>query len=185
MKRHFFVTEDLDDLQLVEQELQALGVDKPHMHVLSNDDTQVQLHHLNDVEAVLRKDVVRSTEIGAVVGVVAAAVVLLVAYLSGATTSAAGWTPFVFLSIVMLGFCTWEGGFLGIQETHHDFKRFKNAIDSGKHIFFVDIGVEYESVLNEVADAHPTLRNAGEGQGRPALVVGAQKRWNNFMTVMP
>ena len=58
-------------------------------------------------------------------------------------------------------------------------------MDSGKHIFFVDIGVEYESVLNEVADAHPTLRNAGEGQGRPALVVGAQKRWNSFMTVMP
>jgi hypothetical protein len=185
MKRHFFVTEDLDDLQLVEQELQARGVDKPHMHVLSNHDSQVQLRRLNDVEAVLRKDVVRSTEIGAVIGVVAAAVVLLVAYLSGAASSAAGWTPFVFLAIVMLGFCTWEGGFLGIQETHHDFKRFQNAMDAGKHIFFVDINLEHETILNEVADAHPTLRNAGEGEGRPALVIGAQKRWNSFMTVMP
>jgi hypothetical protein len=185
MKRHFFVTEDLDDLQLVEQELQARGVEKPHMHVLSHNDCQVQLRRLNDVEAVLRKDVVRSTEIGAVVGVSAAAVVLLVAYLSGATGSAAGWTPFVFLSIVMLGFCTWEGGFLGIQETHRDFKRFNNAMEAGKHIFFVDIDSEHKSILYEVADAHPTLRNAGEGEGRPALVVGAQKRWNSFMTTMP
>jgi hypothetical protein len=122
MKRHFFVTQDLDDLELVEQELQARGVDKPHMHVLSNDDSQVQLHHLNDVEAVLRKDVVRATEIGAVIGVVAAVVVLLVAYLSGATNTAAGWLPFIFLSVVVLGFCTWEGGFIGIQTTHQDFK---------------------------------------------------------------
>ncbi|MFQ3323345.1 MAG: hypothetical protein ACI90U_001165 [Pseudomonadales bacterium] len=44
----------------------------------------------------------------------------------------------------------------------------------GKYIFFVDINAEYETILNEVADAHPSLRNAGEGQGRPALVVGAQ-----------
>jgi|TARA_B110000902_G_C14277711_1_gene575525 hypothetical protein len=185
MKRHFFVSQDLDDLELVEQELQARGVDKPHMHVLSNDDCQVQLHHLNDVEAVLRKDVVRATEIGAVIGVIAAALVLLVAYLLGATNTAAGWLPFILLSIVVLGFCTWEGGFLGIQATHHDFKRFQNAMDSGKHIFFVDINAEDETILNEVADAHPRLRNAGEGQGRPAIVVGAQKRWTSFMTSMP
>jgi hypothetical protein len=57
---------------------------------------------------------------------------------------------------------------------------------------FMFEGVEFnfsvfgsKSILYEVADAHPTLRNAGEGEGRPALVVGAQKRWNSFMTTMP
>ncbi|MFQ3323346.1 MAG: hypothetical protein ACI90U_001166 [Pseudomonadales bacterium] len=84
------------------------------MHVLSNEDSQVQLHHLNDVEAVLRKDIVRATEIGAVIGVVAAVVVLLVAHLSGETNTAAGWLPFILLSVVVLDFRTWEGGFLGI-----------------------------------------------------------------------
>ena len=185
MKRHYFISEDLDDLEQVEQELQRKGVDRPHMHVLSDDDSQVHLHHLNDVEAVLRRDVVRSMQLGAVVGVVAAVVVLLVAYFSGATETVVGWVPFIFLAIVMLGFCTWEGGFLGIQDTHHDFKRFRNALKNGKHVFFVDINDDQVSTLNEVADAHPALRNAGVGNGRPAAVVGAQKRWKDFMTAMP
>ena len=35
MKRHYYISEDLDDLERVEQELQGKGLDKPHMHVLS------------------------------------------------------------------------------------------------------------------------------------------------------
>ena len=185
MKRHYYITEDLDDLELVEKELQDRGIDRPHMHVLSDDDSQVHLHHLNEVEAVPRRNVVRAMQIGAMVGVLAASAVLTIAYVTGATNTAAGWVPFIFLSIVMLGFCTWEGGFLGIQAPHHDFKRFKNALKNGKHVFFVDIDQAQEQALAEVAEAHPHLRDAGTGIGRPALVISTQKRWKDFMTAMP
>ena len=104
MKRHFYISENLDDLEAVEHELEGSGVATPQMHVLSQNDADVQHHHLNEVEAVLKKDVVHSMEMGAVIGVIAASIVLLVAYFAGWTESAAGWMPFIFLSVIILGF---------------------------------------------------------------------------------
>ena len=80
MKRHFYISDDLDDLEIVERDLEAAGVTTPQIHVLSEDDAGVEEHHLHNVEAVLKRDVVHGTELGAVVGVVAAAVILLLAW---------------------------------------------------------------------------------------------------------
>ncbi len=73
MKRHYFLSDDLDDLDRCEADLLAAGLDTPQIHVLSRDDAGVANHpHLTPVEAVLKKDVVRGTEVGAVIGVLTA-----------------------------------------------------------------------------------------------------------------
>ena len=87
----------------------------------------------------MKNDIVHSTIRGAVVGLCAFVLVLSVAYFAGWTQSAAGWMPFIFLAVVLLGFCTWEGGLRGIQKPNHDFARFEQALRDGKHIFFVDL----------------------------------------------
>ena len=114
MKRHYYISNDLDDLEIVERDLESAGVSTPQIHVLSEDDSGVETHHLHEVEAVLKQDVVHGTEIGAVVGVIAAAAILLLFWLSGLTETYT-WVPAIFLSVIVLGFCTWEGGFIGIQ----------------------------------------------------------------------
>ena len=185
MKRHYYISEDLDDLDHVEDELEKLGVATPQMHVLSRDDAGVaQREHLHPVEAVLKKNVVRGTEIGAVIGVVAAVLIVFLAYISGAS-EAVGWVPFGFLAVVVLGFCTWEGGLFGIQEPHQDFKRFEQDLDAGKHIFFVDVSAEQESVLSKIVAAHPGLQHAGEGDATPAVVVEAQKKFQETIQTLP
>ncbi len=185
MKRHYFITDDLDDLDHVEDELERAGFSTPQMHVLSRDDAGVATRpHLHPVEAVLKKDVVRGTEIGAVIGVVLAAVVLLAAYMTGVTATV-GWVPFVFLAVVVLGFSTWEGGLFGIQEPHADFVRFQEDLDAGKHVFFVDIDDEQKSLLDQVVSSHPRLQYAGEGAATPAVVVKAQEKFNEAMQTLP
>lgn len=185
MQRHYYISENLDDLESIEQELEGNGIATPQIHVLSNDDADVQNHHLHEVEAVLKKDVVHSMEMGAIVGAVLAALVLGVAYFAGWTESAAGWVPFIFLSVVLLGFCTWEGGFKGIQEPHHQFKRFENALRRGKHVFFVDVDPNQEPALERVVKSHPGLKPAGLGDSTPRWVVQAQKKWTGFVDTMP
>ena len=185
MKRHFYITEDLDDLEVVEKELENNGVDTPQFHVLSQNDADVENHHLHEVEAVLKKDVVHSMEWGAVIGVIAAAALLLVAYFSGWHESPAGWVPFIFLAIILLGFCTWEGGLFGIQEPHYQFKRFQDALKQGKHVFFVDVTDNQESILAKITNAHPKLQMAGEGEATPEWVVEWQKNWKGFVRQMP
>ena len=184
MKRHYFISDDLDDLEIVERDLESAGVTTPQIHVLSEDDSGVELHHLHEVEAVLKKDVVHGTELGALVGVIAAAAILILAWLSGLTETYT-WVPAIFLSVIVLGFCTWEGGLIGIQEPHIDFRRFQDDLHQGKHILFVDVDPEQENILRNVVNQHPKLKDAGEGSSTPRWVVGAQQKFTRFMQLAP
>jgi hypothetical protein len=184
MKRHYYVSDDLDDLEVVERDLEAAGVHTPQIHVLSEDDAGLEEHHLHKVEAVLKRDVVHGTEMGAVVGVIAAAAVLALAHFSGLTETYT-WVPAIFLAVVVLGFCTWEGGLIGIQEPHVDFKRFDEDLKAGRHVLFVDVDPEQEETLRKIASQHPKLSAAGEGTATPRVVVKAQEKFSGIMKTLP
>ena len=184
MKRHYYISDDLDDLELIEKQLEAAGITTPQIHVLSKDDSGVQLHQLHQVESVLKKDVVKGTWLGAVVGVIAAIAVLILAWKTGLTETYT-WIPAIFLSVIILGFCTWEGGLIGIQEPHADFKRFEKDLRQGKHILFVDVDPEQESIVRNIVGAHPKLQDAGEGTSTPRWVVTAQNKFARFKKLAP
>jgi len=184
MKRHYYLSTDLDDLEIVERDLEDAGVTTPQIHVLSLDDQGVEEHHLHNVEAVLKKDVVRGTELGAVVGVIASGAVLAIAYFSGLTETYT-WVPAIFLAVIVLGFCTWEGGLIGIQEPHVEFRRFQDDLEAGKHVLFVDVDPEQEETLQKVVSAHPKLTAAGEGSATPRVVVRGQDTFHKFMKTAP
>jgi len=153
--------------------------------VFSETAAAVELHHLHEVAPVLKSDVVHATEIGAICGVIGAVLVLAVAYFMGWTDSTAGWIPFIFLAVVVLGFCTWEGGFIGIQQPNVNFKRFQQLLHQGKHVLFIDVTPEQEAVLKKVIARHPKLQNSGEGEATPGWVVRSQQLFRRFVKTMP
>lgn len=185
MLRRYYISNDLDDLETVEKELEQQGLDSEQIHVLSNQDANVELHQLNEVSSVLKSDVVHATVLGAVFGVLCAGLVLLTAYLLNWTASSAGWVPFIFLAVVVLGFCTWQGGFIGIQEPNVNFKRFQGILEQGKHVLFVDIEPKQEKLLKKVVRRHPRLELAGSGGATPGWVIQAQVYFRRFMKAMP
>lgn len=180
MNRHFYISDNLDDLETVETELEASGISTEQIHVLSDRDADVEQHHLHDVNSLMKQDVVRSGEIGAVVGIPLAVLVLGGAYLAGWTESAAGWMPFIFLTVVILGFCIWEGGFFGIQVPNVHFRTLKEKIKEGEFIFFVDVEPEQETILDRVIEHHPQLKIAGTGVAAPHWIVAWLYRWHQF-----
>ncbi len=184
MKRYYFIGEDLQLLETVERELEQEGLTTPQIHVLSEDDAGVETRQLNRVEAVLKKDVVRATKKGAVVGAVGAVAVLLVAWATGISEHYT-WVPAIFLAIVVLGFCTWEGGLIGIQEPHVDFRRFQGQLDAGKHILFVDVEDEQVESMRRVMQGHSGIETAGEGPATPRFVVRFQDKFSTFMKLAP
>ena len=101
MLRHYFISDDLTDFVKIEYELQQHGIDAPQVHVLSDNDAAIELHRLHEVAPVLKSDVVHATEIGAVIGVIAALFILDLAYILGWTETTAGWIPFIFLAVVV------------------------------------------------------------------------------------
>lgn len=180
MKRHFYISNDLDDLDRIEQELENKGVHKPQIHVFSKDDTAVETHdHLHNIESVFKKDLVHGTITGAWVGVVIAGLVLIVTSYTSWPESYT-WVPFIFLAIVLLGFSAWVGGLVGIESPNRDFKRFEQQLREGKHVFIVDVDPEQENVLDSVVEAHPGLQLAGTGKAPPRWVVMGQHNVQKF-----
>ena len=175
--RHYFISDSLDDLEVFEEQLEAAGVSTPHIHVLSSNDADVEKHsHLNQVQSFMKSDLVHSTTRGAIVGIAAFVLVLAVAYFAGWTETAAGWMPFIFLAVILLGFCTWEGGFSGLQKPNHNFVRFEQALKDGKHIFFVDLEPSQEAILEKLLKAHPRVELAGTGVSAQHWIVALRQK---------
>jgi len=184
MDRYFFISGDLDDMDRVEKELENAGVTTAQIHVLSKDDEGVARRDLHEVHDFMKTDVVRSGLRGAILGVIAATVVLLFAYYSSATDSV-GWLPFVFLSIVLLGFCTWEGGFFGFQVPNAQFKQFEEVLAQGWHVYFVDVNEGEVAVLQGVTDRHRGLKPAGMGSSTPHWLIDWQNQFKKFVHWAP
>lgn len=184
MKRHFYISNNLDDLELLENELQSQGISRPQIHILSNNDAELEKHHLHQVESLFKKDVVHSTKIGFMVGLVVAALVLGTVYVLGLVEGYL-WIPVFFLAVILLGFCTWEGGLIGIQEPHHEFKKFQKLLEHGKHLLIVDVSPAQENLLGSIIKSHPRVKAAGLGGNVPDWLIGAQKQWGKFTRWAP
>ena len=170
--RYYFISDSLDDLEVFEEQLEAAGVTTPQIHVLSRHETDVAHHdHLNYVQSFMKKDVVHSTKVGAVVGVFAAASIRIFANFFGWTETAVVWVPFIYLAILMLGFCAWEGGLIGIETPNYNFARFAEALKNDKHIFFIDLDPEQVDILNQTIRSHSQLEAAGTGTATPNWLI--------------
>ena len=186
MLRHYYISDDLDDLERFEEQLEEGGVDTPQIHLMSLDDNQAAQHqHIHAVKSLLKKDIVLSGLTGLGVGVLAGGFVLLLSAALNLNETQAGWMPFVFLALVLLGFCTWQGGFIGIQTLNRDFTRFQQALRTGKHVFFVDLEPEQEPVLQRVAREHPRALDAGTGTAAPHWIISFQRGLRAIFRVWP
>lgn len=185
MKRHYFISDNLDDLEAVERELEGNGLTPLQIHVLSHNDAEVEHRKLHNVMAFMKTDIVRSTLIGAAIGICVSVLALGIAHATGVTESRIGWIPVLFLALVLLGFCTWEGGFRGIQEPNARFLSFQPALSSGKHVLFVDVDTNEESLLRQVIARHPNLDGVRVEASGPHWVVTAQQKCIDFIRALP
>ena len=178
MVRHYFVSSNIDELEQVELELENSGIEGTQIHVLSNNDLEVENHNLHPVEQFFKRDIIHSMETGLITGCILSSVSLIIPYLMSWTDSQAGWLPFVFLSVLILGFCTWEGGFIGIQKINDKFKRFEKDLAQGKHVLLVDIEEEQDSNCTMICHNHSSLIDAGYGKASPKWALNIQNRFN-------
>ncbi len=185
MKRHYYVSEDLAELEQLERELESSGLDPEQIHVLSENAAELDGYDLRPVDSISKKDMLHSGLVGLGVGVVGGALILALFFQFGLYQSATWGPAVIFLAVAFLGFCTWEGGLWGIQTTNRAFKRFHEELQRGKHIFFVDVTSEQERVLNEAVAHHVNIQSVGESDGAPAWWVGVNKNFNRFTRWAP
>lgn len=162
MNRHYYISDNLDELERLEAELEASGIATEQIHVLS-ERTRRPASAICTKSPFMKKDVVRSGRVGLLVGLVLAIVAVAFAYASGWTETAAGWIPVIFLGAMLCAFCLWEGSFFGLQRTSRAFRPFEERLHQGQHLFFVDVKNAQEPILVNVVSHHPRLQDAGTG----------------------
>lgn len=182
MRRYFFISSDLEALQQFEGDLERAGIHRPQIHVLTNDESEAHRHHVHQVTPFMKTDVVHSTLVGVAGGAILAGIVLLITFLAGWHESAAGSVPFIFLAIVLLGFCTWVGGFRGIQTSNSRTRQFDQIVHDGQHVFFIDQPKGRGELLEETASRYPAIRMAGLGHGAPGWIVYSQHHVKRFFS---
>ena len=172
LMRNYFIGSSLDDLEIFEEQLESAGISKAQIHVLSLDDRGLSDHpHLNEVLSFMKLDIVHKSIVGAVFGCGLASTLLLITFSFELVSKSADWLSFVFLLVVLLGFCTWLGGFIGIQTPNYKLARFKNILTEGRHVFFVDLELGQSIILERIIKLHPNLERAGTEDGPPHWLV--------------
>ena len=189
MERYYYLSDNLDDLKIVENELQKHGLESLQLHVLSQYSGKMQAtlehHNLHSVNSIMREDLMQSGLVGLIIGLFFALATLLLAFQQGWTETATGWMPFIFIAILIMGFCTWEGGLFGLQEPNQELDRFSDLIDKDHVLFYVDVDPRQVSSLRAVVSNHPKLHYCGEGQAPPAWVVGSLRYAKKIIKTLP
>ncbi|WP_045858031.1 hypothetical protein [Teredinibacter purpureus] len=184
MRRYYYVSNDLTDIEKAEIDLFDAGYSQEQVHILSQQDAELEKRHLHEVNPFARLDILRSGLVGAAIGASLAVIVVLIGFVYKAET-AIDWLPFVFLAAVLFFFSTWEGGFYGIQVRSAEFKRFQDLLNSGFHVLMVDTDTKDQDTLQRLMAYHESLSDAGEGAARPEWLIASQRSFHAFVKAMP
>lgn len=184
MRRYYYVSNNLDDLDSAARDLMASEFTAPQIHVLSQQEAEIEKHHLPELNPFAQRDIVQSGIRGAAVGLFLALLAIVAGVIVNAS-SAVDWLPFVALAIFLFGFSAWEGGLYGVQVSSKEYQRFMDLLSSGYHVLLVDADMRQVERMRHVCSYHPTLSEAGEGKARPAWLIASQNNFHAFVKAMP
>ena len=156
MKHAYYLSDNLDELEQVHDELIDCGLKDSQIHVLSEHEADVQKHHMRNVNSISRTGMLTFMVKGALVGSVLAAFVIALSYLMGVSSSV--WmAPFVFAAVMALGFSVWEAGLMGLHRLNSRFSAFKDELDQGEHMLILDFAGKQQSFVESVLSKHPRV----------------------------
>lgn len=184
MDRHYYISDDLDVLEDLQNDLVNRGIDPVRIHVLTEQDGEASAHHLNEVDSLTKKDIIGGGLRGAAVGLCLAAIILLLAFFTGLLATV--WTvPILFLAVVVLGFCTWEGGLIGVHAPNPDVRKFKEQLKNGQHVLFVDLEENERNPVESAVAARNKVQSAGTGKPEPGFSWQFRQRLRNLIRSLP
>lgn len=156
MKHAYYLSDNLDELEAVHDELVDGGLKDQQIHVLSEQEAEVEKHHLRNVNVIERTSMLGFMFRGAILGIVLAAIVLAFSQYAGVTGSV--WmAPFLFAAVAAFGFSIWEAGLMGLHRLNQRFASFKDELQQGEHMLILDYGRQQQTLIESVLKRHPKV----------------------------
>ncbi|WP_027857343.1 hypothetical protein [Marinobacterium jannaschii] len=162
MKRFYFVSDNLSELEAAERELEASGIPHQQIHHLDAAEIFHEKQQMEHGAMWQQKEVVRGTLRGGLIGLVLSLLLLWLCWWGGAVEQL-GWSPFLLIALAVLVFSVWEGSFIGLKRVRTKFNAFLKVVRHGRHAIAVEIYGKQEAVLRRVTRTHAHIYLAGFG----------------------
>ena len=157
MKRLFYVTNNLDDAELISDEVHQQGIDDHHFYVLSRDQKGIKTHHLHGSP---RLDKTKILSAGQRASLFSSVIVALTVF--GLLLFTDIFAKFILISavsIVLLGLVA----LIILKITSGSFDSyfmtlFNERLDSGEVVIVIDVAKEQSTQIEKIMDAHPKAK---------------------------
>jgi uncharacterized membrane protein len=168
-RRIYWLLPDLASARRTMDDLLLARISEPHIHFVAREDADMSgLHPANVLQT---SDVVRSAQVGLVIGGAVGAVLgAIVALFFPILGDRPEWGMIAVLAIVGAGFGAWSSSMIGISTPNNRLKRFEPAIAQGQILLMVDVPhSRVDEVEARLQALHPEAHLEGVEPNIPAF----------------
>ena len=163
MKRLYYLTDSLESVSQITDDLHQNGITDWHLHVLSRNEAGLYHRQVHSANVFQENDIIHLGEMGAMIG---GTLGLSFATL-GAWLQPFGFDPPFPYILLMTGlftlFGTWCGGLAGCTRENYKITRFHDDLVNGRHLIMVDVYRQQEKTIrHHLQQYHPNAWSAGE-----------------------
>ena len=164
MKRYYYLTKSIDEVDKVADDLHRAGVTDWNFHVLGNNKAELSDHHISMTSPFHERDIVRCVQRGALIGITAGVFCSIAGTLFSSFIAEAGFgAQFTILCICGL-FGAWTGGLSGMSTENYKIRRFHDDIEAGYYLILVDTDAQRDNVVPAVMKWHFDVVDGGEDE---------------------
>ncbi|HEY9455011.1 MAG TPA: hypothetical protein VIR82_20225, partial [Bradyrhizobium sp.] len=167
--RIYWLLPDLESARRTMDDLLLSRIDYRHIHFVAREGTDMS--GLHAASLLQTSDVVRSAEMGLIVGAGMGALIgALVAVYYPLVGDEPQWGVAIALAIAGALFGTWTSTMLGVSAPSKRLKRFESQIEQGKILLMVDVLMwRAEAVEERLREMHPEVHLEGTEPDIPAF----------------
>ncbi|WP_087025436.1 hypothetical protein [Thaumasiovibrio subtropicus] len=154
MKRLYYITQDLDDAEVISDEVHQNGIDDHHFFVISRDESGLKTHHLHGSNQLEDTNILAARKRAYLLGgsVLGLGVILLTLFSD--VFGSFMMLPLVLLiaiALVTIGLVkvagnSFDGYFMGLFNQH---------LDRGEVVIVIDVSRDQASKVEAILDTHP------------------------------
>ena len=151
-ERLYYLTDNIESVESITEDLKTIGVEYNHYHVLSRDDDGIKRHHLHSASPLDKYDIVHMGERGVLLGFIAGLVLALSLVISQPFDLSVGWIGFMSVLIFVTFFGAWVGGMAGLGSENYKISKFHDELEEGQYLVMIDTTIEHEAEVRELME---------------------------------
>lgn len=150
MKRLYYLTHQIDAVDNISSTLHDAGISDWNFHVLSKDKAGLVTHRIHSTTPLHERDIIRSGERGALIGITAGISGALLIGATNAVPAEMGNMALMGLVFVCTLFGAWAGGFFGIQTENYKVRQFHDELEDGQYLLMIDVDARHEQTIRKL-----------------------------------